>query len=54
MTTAPSSLRLADSATTVSSPTDLPKRLLTETKTVGFCALTDDELKRLTTTGTAF
>ena len=54
MTTAPSSLRLADSATTDISPTLWPRRFVTEIKTFGFLALTDDELMRLTTTGTAF
>ena len=54
MTTAPSSFRLADSATTVISPTGFPKRFVTETKTDGFWALTEAELIRVTTTGTEF
>jgi hypothetical protein len=54
ITTAPSSLRLADSAVTVISPTGCPKRLVTETSTDGFCELIDNELTRETTTGTGF
>ena len=54
MTTAPSSLRLADSAITDISPTGCPKRLVTETSTDGFCALIAGGLTRVTTTGTAF
>lgn len=54
MTTAPSSLRFADSARTDISPTGWPRRLLTDTTTEGFCALTEEELTRLTTTGTEF
>lgn len=54
ITTAPSSLRLADSAVTIISPTGCPKRFVTDTRTDGFCAFTDDELTRETTIGIEF
>ncbi len=54
ITITPSSLRLADSATTDISPTGCPRRLETETSTEGFCRLTANGLIRVTTTGTEF
>lgn len=54
MTTTPSSLRLADSATTDTSPTGCPNKLLIETSTEGFCGVIVNGLARVTTTGTAF
>jgi len=54
ITTTPSSLRLAESAVTVISPTGCPNRFVTEISTDGFCALTADELTRVTTTGIEF
>lgn len=54
ITTTPSPLRLADSAITDISPTDCPKRFVTETRTDGLCGLIADGLIRLTITGTGF
>jgi hypothetical protein len=54
ITTTPSSLRLADSAITDSSPTGCPKRFVIETSTVGFCELIADGLIRVTTIGIEF
>ena len=54
MTTAPSSLRFADSATTDSSPTGCPRRLAMEIKTEGLLGVIDAGLTRVITTGIEF
>jgi len=54
ITTTPSSLRLADSATTDTSPIGCPRRFDIETSTDGFCGLIANGLTRVTTIGTEF